>query len=321
LHRRRIHRPEWPESRQSLGTTIADAIREAAARLTTAGLPTGRLDVEVLLRHVLKVDRTRLFLRLREPLPDEDRAKLDELVERRLAGEPVAYLTGTREFMGLSFAVGPGVLIPRPETELLVEWALAWLQDRPAAVVVDVGTGSGAIALTLGAARRGPGGAIVGVDQSAAALGYAAANRRTFDLAYAVRLVRGDLLTWCRGPIDLILANLPYLRPEQVADNPELGAEPAAALVGGSDGLDAIRRLLADLPRVLAPGGAVALEIDPSQSETAREEARSALPAARIDVVRDLAGRNRIVVAVTGNNGQTGDGSATIISVATVGDG
>jgi release factor glutamine methyltransferase len=250
----------------------------------------------VLLRHVLGLDRTQLFVRFRESLSAEDRTTYERLVERRLAGEPVAYLTGEREFMGLAFSVGPGVLIPRPETEVLVEWALGWLRDREAATIVDVGTGSGAIALSIAAARGKQHDRIVGVDVSGAALRFAATNRARLGLDEAVHLVRGDLLTCCAAPIDLILGNLPYLQPDQVTGNPDLRAEPASALESGPDGLDLVRRLLVDVPRVISKPGAIALEIDPSQAESVRTLIGTALPSARVDVLQDLAGWDRVVV-------------------------
>ncbi|HEY7034505.1 MAG TPA: peptide chain release factor N(5)-glutamine methyltransferase [Thermomicrobiales bacterium] len=277
--------------------TFADAIGRAANLFAGSGSPSPRLDAEVLLCHVLGLDRTQLFVRLREPLSPQDLARFAELIERRRTGEPVAYLTGKREFMGLPFMVGPGVLIPRPETEVIVEWALGWLRGRPPATVVDVGTGSGAIALSIAAMRRGSGDRVIAVDRSEPAIGYATANRERLGLVDTVQLVRGDLVTWCAGPVDLVLANLPYLRPEQRAGNADLHAEPEMALVSGDDGLAAIRRLLADAPRILAPGGAIALEIDPSQVVAVRKMARAALPESRIDVLQDLAGLDRVVVA------------------------
>lgn len=276
---------------------IAEAIGAAADRLADAGLQTPRLDAEVLLRHVLGVDRTRLFARLREPMSPEDATHFAALIERRRAGAPVAYLTGRREFMALTFAVGPGVLIPRPETETLVEWALARLEGRAGATIVDVGTGSGAIALSIAAARPGLNDRIVGVDVSFIALAYARANREALGLLEAVPLIAGNLVDWCAGPVDLLLANLPYLRPDQRAGNPELAAEPEIALTSGDDGLAAIRRLLAEAPRVLAADGAIALEVAPTQATAVRAAAQTALPAARVSVLRDLAGWDRVVVA------------------------
>lgn len=284
-----------------MSAPAADLIRAAAARLAEHGYDTPRLDAEVLLRHVLGIDRTRLFVRLREPVEAEQAAAFQALVMRRIVGEPVAYLTGVREFMGLPFVVGPGVLVPRPETELLVGWALGWLADRSGSTVADIGAGSGAIAVSIAhgtpAARVGR---ILAADVSAAALGYARRNAA----AHApgrVRLVRGDLVGWCGGGrIDLLLANLPYLTPAQLAGNRDLRAEPALALVSGADGLDAIRRLAADLPRVLAGNGAAVIELDPRQAPSVAGLVAGVLPGARVEIGRDLAGWDRFVVAQTG---------------------
>lgn len=278
--------------------TIAAVLDAATARLAAAGSASPRLDAEVLLRHVLGLDGTALFLRLRQPLAPAARVQFDALLAERSAGKPVAYLTGTRDFFGLPIAVAPGVLVPRPETELLVEWARAQLKSRPDATVVDVGTGSGAIALAL-AVSLAPDwhGRIVAADVSAAALAVAARNRARLGVSRCVALVRGDLVAWCGGPVDLLLANLPYLTPAQVAANPDLRAEPELALVGGADGLGPIRRLLADAPRVVAPGGAIALEIDSSQAAAVAEMLRIACPRGLVVVRPDLAGLPRHVVA------------------------
>jgi release factor glutamine methyltransferase len=284
--------------------TAAEALHAASRRLQAAGLDTPRLDAEVLLRRLLGLDRTALFLRLQEPLTPEELDRFEALLARRLTGEPVAYLTGTREFMGLPFAVRPGVLIPRPETEAMVEWALAWLRQRPAdaaTTVLDIGTGSGAIILSLVHHRgRDRPGRFVGTDLSAAALAVAAENRERLGLTNRVQLVRGDLAAWCAGPVDLLLANLPYLRPDQIVANPALAAEPSLALAGGGDGLIPIRRLIADAPRVLHPAGALALEIDPSQETAVRNLASAALPDAAVDVHPDLAGHPRHLLARRG---------------------
>ena len=280
--------------------TVGRALRTARTRLTDAGLETPGLDAEVLLRHVLGWDRTQILSRPGHELTEDDVNRFERLLSQRVQGAPVAYLTGEREFMGLPFSVSPAVLIPRPETEVLVEWAADWLRPGGRNRVVDVGTGSGAIALSL-AHLLGPEweGSISGVDVSPDALVVAERNRAALGLDARVALRPGHLLQGEGEPFDLILANLPYLRSDQVDSNPDLATEPRLALDGGVDGLEFIRDLLSDAPRVLAPGGAIGLEIDPDQADAVQDLARAAFPDAAITVLHDLAGHARHVIIET----------------------
>lgn len=277
-----------------MGEAIRDTLAVAAARLREAGVESPRLDAEVLLRQLLGWDRVRLFARLADPLPPAVGPGYERAIARRIAGEPVAYLVGHREFMGLPLRVGPGVLVPRPETEELVEWIVARVRAVPPrwAVprIVDVGTGSGAIALAL--ATLLPTARILGVECSPDALAYARANRDLLGLRGRVALVRGDLLGPI-GAVDVIAANLPYLRPDQI--HAGIAREPVEALVSGTDGLDLYRALLVQASGVLRSPGLLIAEIDPSQAATMVALCRAACPAATIAVERDLAGIERFV--------------------------
>jgi release factor glutamine methyltransferase len=279
--------------------THAELIADAASRLRNLSA-SPRLDAEVLLRHAAGLDRTALFLAMREPVPADVRDRFAALVERRIGGEPVAYLTGTREFMGMPFAVTPDVLVPRPETELLVEWALKMLPRLPDPVrAVDVGSGSGAIAISLVALCPDPI-EVTAVEPSPGAREAIARNADallTPERRERLQIVDGDLLAAESGPFALVLANLPYLTPEQIAANPELAAEPRLALDGGPAGLDLIERLVAQLPGRLAGRFAVGLELDPSQAAAVAAQMERALPGAAVSVIRDYAGLDRHVVA------------------------
>lgn len=278
-------------------TTVRAALLTATERLRAAGSESPRLDAEVLLRHLLGWDRTRLFVALPDPLPAGVAGDYDGLIARRAAGEPVAYLVGEREFMGLPFVVGPGVLVPRPETECLVEWVAARVQAAPqweAGVrLADIGSGSGAIALSL--ATLLPAARIVGVERSARALAYARENRARLGLIGRVGLVRGDLLAPL-GELDVIAANLPYLRTDQA--HAGIAQEPADALYAGPDGLDLYRKLIPQAARLLRAPGLLAAEIDPEQAAAMVALCRGAFPRAVVAVERDLAGLNRFVTVV-----------------------
>ena len=279
--------------------TIREALVYARARLSirTDEAP---IEAEVLLGHVLGQGRAFLHAHPERRLTEDESAALQRLIERRLRGEPLAYLVGRREFYGLDFLVDPRVLIPRPETELLVERALALAEGPPPVgprwLVADVGTGSGAIAVSV--AYHRPQALVYAVDLSAAALEVAALNTQRHGVADRVVLLRGDLLEPLPEPVHLALANLPYIGEESWAALPEeiAGHEPRSALWGGRDGLDFYRRLLGQAPARLLPQGRLVLEVDPAQVAPLRALAAQALgPKAGFRVWQDYAGRDRAV--------------------------
>lgn len=284
--------------------TVREALTSARAELAAAGSSTDtpHLDAEVLLRHVLGGSRETLYTYPERHLTEPQVCTLRRLVRRRCAGEPVAYLLGSKEFMGLDLAVDRRVLIPRPETETLVERVVSRLPGTGAGRrIVDVGTGSGAVAIAVASLR--PDATIIAVDSSAAALAVARANvRRTLGTGERhrrVQLVRGHLLEALTGPFDVIAANLPYIRSDQMTELPVSvqAYEPWTALDGGPDGLSVYRALLAQVPERLAPRGAVLMEADPRQTAHLAALAAAALAGAQIAIVRDLAGHERVVEA------------------------
>jgi len=274
--------------------------RSAAQRLIEAGIDAdeARLESELLLRHVLGIDRA-AFLKLRErELPAPARQRFAVLLERRLAREPLAYITGKRAFFGMMFDVDNSVLIPRPETEGLVERVLAiatggWMGGSP--LIADVGTGSGCIAVAL--AVRLPGARLLACDTSAAALAVARRNTDRHNVSARVRFVPGDLLSGVNDQLDVIVSNPPYIASAAIGGlAPEIARyEPRSALDGGPDGLDVIRRLVAQAPARLRSGGAMILEIGEGQGSAVLEMARAAFPGAAVTVEKDLAKLERYV--------------------------
>lgn len=276
----------------------------------TPGGPTEtpNLDAEVLLRHMLGATRARLFTHPERELDHHEEQRYLDALRRRQHGEPVAYITGQQEFMGLAFSVDRRVLIPRPDTETLVERALDILTQRwranPASqfsergpLVVDVGTGSGAIAVSL--AALGPRLRVVATDVSSDALTVAVANGGRL-ATQRIGFVQSYLLNGVAGPFDLVAANLPYIRSCQMAHLPfpVRDYEPRSALDGGEDGLDLYRALLRDLPGKLTCGGALLMECDPDQAGTLLGLATSALSDTTGRIVKDLAGLDRIVEVI-----------------------
>jgi len=246
------------------------------------------------------IDRTELYARSIDVPEGDVQARADELLQRRLRHEPAAYLMGHREFYGIDLVVGVGALIPRPDTEALVDEALRIAAERPLPVAVaDVGCGTGAIAIAM--ATHLPAASVVAIDRYAPALAIARQNLDRHGLSERVPLLEGDLLAPLRGPVDLILSNLPYVRSDELPTlDPEIRMyEPREALDGGDDGLDLIRRLLTDASAYLNPGGVMLMEMDPRQIASATAFAAAAFPSARLRVVRDLAGRERVLVLQT----------------------
>jgi len=282
---------------ESAPLSVGDWLREATARLAAAGIEEARLDAELLLAHSLGLARAALLAHPERPFSRAEAETLSALLKRRAMREPLPYLTGWREFFGLGFSVDPNVLIPRPETELLVERALAWAADQglPSTLTLaDVGTGCGCIAVAL--AVHLPQAMIYASDLSADALAVARRNAARHGVASRVRFCQGDLLAALPEPVQMIVANLPYISQQEWPNlPPEVRWEPRWALDGGPDGLDLVRRLLAQAPHYLAPNGALLLEIGARQGEAAIRLARAAFPRAEVSLLHDGAGCARVI--------------------------
>ena len=278
--------------------TLADFLRQSRERLAEAGVLEPRLESEVILTDILGVARRRLYAFQDDEIPDTALTALEEALQRRFKREPLAYILGHREFYGVDLMVGPGVMVPRPETELLVERALLVCMARMGQgplVAVDVGTGSGGIVINL--AMHLPGVKFFATDVSSDALAVAEANVQKHGLGERITLVEGDLLDLVEGSVDVIMANLPYIPSGRLPTlQPELAWEPAVALDGGVDGLDILRRLMGQAAGKLSRGGVMLLEIDPGQGEPLCRLAGRLFPGADTVVEKDLAGHDRIFV-------------------------
>ncbi|HZO94504.1 MAG TPA: peptide chain release factor N(5)-glutamine methyltransferase [Candidatus Baltobacteraceae bacterium] len=280
--------------------TIGAALRDAAVRLEPVG-GSGRLDAVFLLAHAGSVTRAEMLAHPERDLPDEVATRFEALVARRAGGVPLAYVTGEAGFYGRMFGVDERVLVPRPETEAIVEWAVRHLRAirREDGSACDVGTGSGAIAVTLAAELPRLG--ICASDVSAAALSVARRNAARNGVFQHVTFLRGDLAEPLLpyGPYDCVCANLPYVPSAECAPAPEpVGFEPVLARDGGPDGLDLYRRLVPDLPRLVTARGIVLLEAASSNARRLEEMVRNVLPGAGVETVQDYAGLDRLVVAV-----------------------
>ena len=277
--------------------TIQEALAFGRSHLHTS--PTPDLDARLLLQHVLQVDHSVLIAHGEAPLTAAQEIQYRQLVERAQRHEPIPYLTGSAPFCGLDFSVSPAVLIPRPETEQLVEAALAWARLRQPLTVVDVGTGSGCIAVCL--ALHLPRAHVEATDISADALAIARGNAGRY-VPGRIHFHHGHLLEPVSLSPDLIVANLPYVTDAEwtMLDDGVKWYEPTVALQGGADGLDLIRQLLHQAKPKLNPGGAIFLEIGWQQGPAAQHLAQTYFPEAQVDVFPDFAGHDRLVVIKTG---------------------
>ena len=280
--------------------TLQEALRLGTRLLAQAGSDEANLEAELLLGHALGLTRIHLYQRLHDELLPEPEQAYRALLERRQAHEPTAYILGHKEFYGLDFEVTPAAIIPRPQTEVLVELALAFARERfggSPCTLVDVGVGCGAIAVTL--ASELPQAQVIATDLSPQALALAQRNARRHRLAERIRFLQGDLLVPLHAAVvHIIAANLPYVptadwerMPPEIRHH-----EPQGGLDGGPHGLRLIQRLLRQAPNYLNPGGALFTEIGDGQAAAVRELAAAAFPKARVEVKPDLSGLDRVLV-------------------------
>jgi release factor glutamine methyltransferase len=279
-----------------------ELLSRARASLAAAGLDESGLDAEILLAKATGKTRTGLIASINLPVGAEAQAVFEGMVTRRASREPLQYITGHQEFFGLDFEVGPGVLVPRPETELIIEEAGLLLKglDRP--LVADIGTGSGCIAVSI--AVSVPGAEVYATEISGAAAGLARRNIEKHGTGGRVKLLEGDLFgpltgLGLDGKFDLIASNPPYIPSAEVLKlMPEVRDwEPAGALDGGPDGLDAVGRLINEAPEWLKPGGCLLVEIGFDQSDAVRELVESSGSLFFKKYLKDFANYNRILVA------------------------
>lgn len=277
--------------------TISQALERSAATLVKVS-DTPSLDAQTLLAHCLGKSRTWLLSHPEESLTNTVFSAFQQEIIALEGGIPLPYVLGHWEFYGLDFTVTPDTLIPRPETELLVDKALDWLNLQPKpCLVADIGTGSGCIAVTL--AKHHPDVSVIATDISHSTLKIARGNAIQHKVSHQVDFLQTNLFSPILDRIDLICANLPYI-PTQTLQKLEIsGREPDLALDGGPDGLDFITRLIEEVPVLIAPGGIILIEIDSSQGVKIQNLALQAFPNADIEVLPDLSGRDRLITIRT----------------------
>jgi len=270
--------------------TLKQTLSHAKGTLAASNIEDTSLECELLLKQALKISQVQLYLALDRELSPEQEKTFWHLIKRRQNGEPAAYITGHREFYGLDFHVNPSVLIPRPESELLVEKALNLAQNHTMSTIAEIGTGCGAIAISL--ALNLPQAKIYATDISASALNVALLNCQKHGVVNRVCLLQGDMLDPLPEPVDLIVANLPYVKDSEL---PPSNFEPVLALNGGSDGLEKIRQLCRQASYRLRPEGCLLLEIGQGQRKAITTFLGSLFPHAKIEVMPDLNGIDRMV--------------------------
>lgn len=273
--------------------SLADFVRECESTLRRAGVDSPRHDAERFLAHALGVSWSELWARLREPIEAQTRERLEALVRRRAQGEPLGYIIGSVVFCGVEIGCGPGVLVPRPETETLVEVGLELIADRPAPMVVDIGTGTGAIAIAIARAR--PDARVVASDISGEALAFARRNAHRANVDTTI--VHGDLFdplpSAHRGRIDLVISNPPYIADGDLLPR-DVEAEPPTALRAGPSGDEILRRIVVGSDDALGPDGAIAIEVGtPAQAGAMQDLMRKVYSV--VGVRKDQTDRPRVV--------------------------
>lgn len=278
---------------------LGELLRLTSENLRQGGIDEARLESELLVRSFLGLNRVEMHLADRE-ITSEEVARFAEVVKRRLGREPLAYILGEQEFWSLSFTVSPAVLIPRPETELLIEAVLAQIPRKStfAGTILDLGSGSGVIPVVL--ARELPQARLVGVDISAAALAVAAENARRHEVAERIVWSVGDWFgALPTGSLfSFVVTNPPYVAEmSRLSLQPELAFEPPGALFAGADGLDAVRQLISQSPDFLLPGGWLLMEIGYDQGAAVEALLRTQSALEAVEIIKDYAGLNRLAMA------------------------
>jgi release factor glutamine methyltransferase len=270
---------------------VKEYLAVARQRLAEENISDPSIESELLLRQALGVNMVELYLLYDDDLAPTHQQAAEELIQRRLTGEPMAYIRGKQDFYGLEFYVRPSVLIPRSETELLVEKAIHLAEPFPSPIIADIGVGSGVIAVTL--AKHLPQAEIFAIDISPVALEIARLNAGCHGVADRIVFLHGSLLSPLNKQVDILVANLPYVKLGELPNH----FEPPESLDGGLDGLRVIDEFCRHLPGKLRPGGSLLMEIGQGQTGAVIQMLRESLPEARISVDCDLAGIERVVTA------------------------